>query len=160
MSSDMSLTKWLVGSVWLATNCFAFNMSSLCFSSYFVIPSALVVTAFHHGYMFRRIRRDPGQAIPRKYTYTFLPIILLWLAGGAATILVGALNAAVRYHEFYDYVELSSIVSSFIAGLLSVIEAGLVIVIWRKCAMMKVNNMAGIHPLASLDNLDRSAVKP
>jgi hypothetical protein len=151
----MSLKHWLVVSIWLATNCFAFDMSNLCYSSLFIIPSSLAVTALHHAYMFRYIRRNPDQLIPRKYIYTLVPIILLWLAGGAMSIVIGALSTFTYTREYRYYKELASIVSSLIAGVLSVVEAGLIIVIWRKCGTLKANGVTGIHPLASLDNLDR-----
>ncbi|CAE6464122.1 hypothetical protein ACGC1H_003536 [Rhizoctonia solani] len=156
MSSNPSLTKWIIASLWLATNCFSFNMSNFGVGSYWVIPSALVVTAFHHGYMLRFLRRNPGQAIPRKYFYTFPLVLLLWVAGAAVSFWFG--SYLLLWQEYY--VGLQVTVSTIIGGGLSVIEAGLVIELWRRCAKLKPNGMAGALPLGSIDNFDRSGAKP
>ncbi|CAE6457498.1 unnamed protein product [Rhizoctonia solani] len=156
MSSNTPPITWLLASAWLATNCFAFNMSSLGASSYWVIPSALVATAFHHGFMFRYLRRNPGQAIPRKYIYTFPLVILLWISGAGLSIYVGSWTVQWEYYSGPFRVAISTLIS----GALSIIEAGLVIELWRRCAKMKSNGMARSLPLGSLDNLDRNGVKP
>ncbi|CAE6412500.1 unnamed protein product [Rhizoctonia solani] len=160
MSSSPPPTKWIIASLWLATNCFSFNMSSFGTGSLWIIPSALVMTAFHHGYMLRFLRRNPGQAIPRKYFVTFPIILLLWVSGAAVSMWYGATwlqPLAVR--DLY-YGELQVIVSILISGVLSAIEAGLVIELWRRCAKLKTNGMAGALPLGSIDNIDRNGAKP
>ncbi|CAE6511268.1 unnamed protein product [Rhizoctonia solani] len=160
MSSNPSPTKWIIASLWLATNCFSFNMSNFGMSSFFVIPSALVVTAFHHGYMLRFLRRNLGQAIPRKYFYTFPLVLLLWVAGAGLSIWFGAstLEYIWNWQEYYSGLQVT--VSTLIGGALSIIEAGLVIELWRRCVRLKTNGMAGALPLGSLDNFDRGGTKP
>ncbi|KAJ1306978.1 hypothetical protein OPQ81_007958 [Rhizoctonia solani] len=155
----MSLTKWIIASIWLATNCFAFNMSSLGVNSYWIIPSTLVMTAFHHGCLLRHLRRNPGQAIPRRYTYTFLFLIILWLAGGAMSILIAIFATMGQHSSVYYFLELGVTVTTFLGGLSSIAEAGLIIAIWRKCARLKTNGMAGALPLGSLDNIEGTGTK-
>ncbi|KAH7335143.1 hypothetical protein B0J17DRAFT_719702 [Rhizoctonia solani] len=154
MSPNPPPTKWLVASAWLATNCFAFNMSSLGLYSYWVIPAALVATCFHHGFLVRYLGRHPGQAIPRKYIYTFPIVILAWAAGAGVSLWIGAFTA--YYHDTIEFdVGMGVPVTTLIGGALSVIETGIVIEVWRRCAKLKTNGMADALPLSSVDNLER-----
>ncbi|CUA75563.1 hypothetical protein RSOLAG22IIIB_11822 [Rhizoctonia solani] len=159
MSYNPPLTKWIIASLWLATNCFSFNMSNFGMGSLWTIPAALVVTSFHHGYMLRFLRRNPGQAITRKYFYTFPLVLLLWISGAALCLWTGASVVIYPWQGYSLYGDFQVAISTIIAGVLSTIEAGLVIVLWRKCVTLKTNGMAGV-PLSSIDNLDRGGTKP
>ncbi|CAE6506641.1 hypothetical protein RSOLAG22IIIB_05448 [Rhizoctonia solani] len=157
MTFATSLDTWLIASVWLASNSFGLNMSNLGVSSYWTIPLGYVMTLFHHAYLFRDLRRDPSLPIRRVYKFLFPGLILLWLAGGVASIL-----SAVFFYEVpqirngvmgRDMVG----IAQTIAGGMAFIEAGLLIVLWGKCIKFKFTS--SFRPVGSTDGFDKARDK-
>ncbi|KAL5634575.1 hypothetical protein ACGC1H_002575 [Rhizoctonia solani] len=148
-----SLDTWLIASAWLATNSFGLNMSNLGISSYWTIPLGYVMTLFHHGYLFRDLRRNPNLPIRRVYKFLFPCLVLLWLAGGV-TSLFSALN-------FYHLLEYRSITIAMIgivqtvSGGMALVEAGMMVVIWVRCAKFK----SSVRLLESTDDFDKAGTK-
>ncbi|CAE6341071.1 unnamed protein product [Rhizoctonia solani] len=127
------LDTWLIASIWVATNSFGFNAADLGISSYWVIPLANVVTLFHHGYLFRNLRRGLSPAVRPVYENLLPLITLVWLVGGALTIWTSAFRYGRYSSRAYRFSEIASIVS----GIFAVVEAILLMVIWNKCSNYK-----------------------
>jgi polyferredoxin len=150
MPSATHLDTWLIASVWLATNSFGFNGAELGVSSYWVVPLANVVTLFHHGYLFRDLRRNSSLPIRPAYKNLLLLIAILWLVGGGLSIW----SSVCRY-MFYDvFPGLNTsellIIASFVSGILALAEGILVVVIWSKCSNYKP---LPVRPSRSIDDL-------
>ncbi|CAE6446878.1 unnamed protein product [Rhizoctonia solani] len=150
-----SLDAWLIASAWLAANSFGLNMSTFGVSSYWTIPLGYVVTSFHHGYLFRDLRRDPSLPIRRVYKFLFPCMILLWLAGAVTSLISAFFFYEIGYIR-YGVMDRDMVgIAQAMAGGIALIEAGLVTILWIKCAKFKSN--AG--PAKSIDDFDRAGTK-
>ncbi|CAE6522621.1 unnamed protein product [Rhizoctonia solani] len=134
-----SLDTWLIASAWLASNSFGFNMSDLGISSFWTIPLGYLMTLFHHGYLFRDLRRDPSVPIRGVYKFLFPCLVLPWIVGGIMSI-----HSAVFHYELFRIQGgiMSSdmiAIAQTIGGGMALIEAGLIVVICVKCTKFKAN---------------------
>ncbi|KAH7341392.1 hypothetical protein B0J17DRAFT_765459 [Rhizoctonia solani] len=155
MSFATSVDAWLIASAWLAANSFGLNMSTFGVASFWTIPLGYVVTVFHHGYLFRDLRRDPSLPIRRVYKFLFPCMIIIWLAGAVTTI----------FSAFYVY-EIGYIrggvmprgmvgIAQAMAGGIALIEVGVVIALWIKCAKFKSN----VSRAKSIESFDHAGAK-
>ncbi|CAE6532876.1 unnamed protein product [Rhizoctonia solani] len=128
-------------------------MSNLGVSSFWTIPLGYVITLFHHGYLFRDLRRDPKLPIRRVYKFLFPCLVLVWLAGGATSIF-----SAVNYYYMFEYRGGSIFmvgIAQLIGAGMALVETGMMIVIWVKCAKFK----SSVHASEPMGDFDKAGTK-